>query len=383
MAPPGPPPRQSPLGAFFAGFGKFVAALTTLVNLVVLLFFVGLLLFFFTKFGKTESGLGERFLAGKASSSNKIAVIRINGVLFEGLNGYAFRQIETAAKDDQVKAIVLRINSPGGTITASDHLHKQLNDLRNGTHPRYPGPAKPIVVSMSSVAASGGYYIAMIKSTNKQDPATVILAEPTTITGSIGVYASFPNVAEWAKENGVTMNVIKAGDLKASGSLFKVMSKEETAVWQHLIDHAYLRFLEVITRARGLSTEKLQDDLVIKETVPIRQGARRKRQVVYKRYRADGGIFTAEQAVRYRLIDRIGYTSDAIEQAAKEASLGEDYRAVTYEPPPTLLGSLLGVQSSKPTWQFDATSLSSATAPRLWYLAPQHELAGMAAALGR
>jgi protease-4 len=365
------------------GLGKTVAALTTLVNLVVLLFFVGLLLFFFIKLGKTESKLGERFHAGKVSSSNKIAIIRIEGVLFEGLNGYAFQQIETAAKDDQVKAIVLRINSPGGTITASDHLHKQLNDLRNGTHPRYPGPAKPIVISMSSVAASGGYYIAMIKSTNKRDPATIILAEPTTITGSIGVYASFPNVAEWAKDNGVTMNVIKAGDLKASGSLFKEMSKEETEVWQNMIDHAYLRFLKVITQARGLSAEALQDDLVIKETVPIRQGVKRSRRVSYTRYRADGGIFTAEQAVRYHLIDRIGYTSDAIEEAAKEASLGEDFRAITYERPSTLLGSLLGVQSTKPAWQFDATNLSSATTPHLWYLAPQHGLAGMAAALGR
>jgi protease-4 len=375
-------PRRSRFVAFFTGLGRVVAALATLLNLVVLLFVLALLVFLFTNFGKTEGGLREHFYAGNARSPNKIAVIRIEGVLFEGLTGYAMNQIDAAAKDDEVKAIVLRINSPGGTVTASDDLHKRLNDLRNGTHPRYPGPAKPIVVSMGTLAASGGYYIAMIKSQTKGDKRTVVLAEPTSITGSIGVYASFPNVKEWADENGVQMNVIKAGDIKNSGSPFKEMTKEEKEVWQHYVDHSYLGFLNVIHQARGLSPTQMQEDIAIKETLPIRHGRLSQRQLNYKRYRADGGIFTADQALHFQLIDRIGYLSDAIDEAAGEAGINENYRGITYDRPRTFLGSLLGIEASKPSWQFDAESFSAAAAPRLWYLAPRHELSGMLTALG-
>src|SRR5262249_19218482 len=129
-----PAPRRSRFVAFFTGLGRMLAALTTLVHLVVLLFVLALLAFLFTNLGKTEGGLKEHFYAGNPSSLNKIAVIRIDGVLFEGLTGYALSQIDAAAKVDQVKAIVLRITSPGGTSTASDDLDNRPNDLRSGTH---------------------------------------------------------------------------------------------------------------------------------------------------------------------------------------------------------------------------------------------------------
>jgi protease-4 len=386
LLPPGAyaPGSPSRFVRFFTGLGRVVAALATLVNLVVLLFVLGLLLALFTNIGKTEGGLRERFYAGNDKAQDKIAVIRIEGVLFEGLTDYAINQIDAAAKDDRVKAVVVRITSPGGTITASDNLHKRLNDLRNGKPKiRYPGKAKPIVVSMGSVAASGGYYIAMIRSEDKKDRPTVVLAEPATVTGSIGVYASFPNIKGLAEDYKVKMNVIKAGDIKTSGSPFRDMTPEEQQVWQHMVDDAYLRFLGVITQARGLSKEKLQEDVVIKETVPIRAGKEREKHLHYTRYRADGGIFMAEQAVKYGLIDRIGYLPDAVQEAAKQAGLAEDYKAVTYDRPRTFLGSLLGIQASKPSWQLDADSFASAAAPRLWYLAPQHELTGLLTALGR
>jgi protease-4 len=379
IAPPPQPPRRSSLGAFFGGLGRVVSGLSTLLNLLLLVFVISLLVVLFTGLGKTDAGLSERFYGGNKSSANKIAVVRVEGVLFEGFTDYALHQIEAAAQDTSVKAVVLRIVSPGGTITASDTLHQRLNDLRNGTHPRHPGPPKPIVVSMGSVAASGGYYIAMIKG----DRPTVILAEPTTVTGSIGVYASFPNVAKFASDYGIKWETVKAGDIKTSGSPFHDMTKEERQVWEHMVDHAYLRFLSVIGEARPLSKEKLQEDIDIQETVPIRQGKERIQHVQYTRYRADGGIYTADQAVKYGLVDRIGYLQDALKEAADEAGLGDDYRAITYDKPRTLLGSLLGIDVAAPGLRLGADGLAAATAPRLWLLAPQHELAGVLTALGR
>jgi protease-4 len=374
------PPRPSALRAFFSWLGRLIQGLTTLVNLLFLLLILVLLLALFTGVGKTEDRLRERFEAGTRTAQDKVAVVRIEGVLLEGLIGYYLKQIETAAADDHVKAVVVRINSPGGSVTASEELLKRLNDLRSGHTPRQPGPPKPIVVSMASIAASGGYYIAMIKS----KPATVIFAEPTTITGSIGVYISLPNIKKLIDKWGVEVHTIKAGDLKAGGSPFSTFETKEREVVQHLVDHSYLRFLEVVEQGRGprLSPDKLQEDIVIRETLPIRAGKERVRKVDYTRYLADGGIYTADQAQKYHLVDKIGYLSDAIEEAARQAQLTE-YKAISYARPPNLLGALLGVRADKPPLQLDAEHLAGAATPRLWYLAPQHEMAGLLTVLGR
>src|SRR5262249_11470813 len=149
---------------------------------------------------------------------------------------------EAAASDSHVKAVVLRINSPGGTITGSDDLHRRLTELRDGTNPRQKGGKKPLVVSMGSLAASGGYYVAM--------PAEDIAAERTTITGSIGVYAAFPNISGFAKEHKFGMNVVKAGAIKDSGSMFKDMTAQERQLWQDMVDHAYKQFTQVVEQGR-------------------------------------------------------------------------------------------------------------------------------------
>jgi protease IV len=378
--PPNHAPRPSALRTFFSWLGRLIQGLTTLVNLVVLLLVLGMLLALFGSFGKTESRLREHFEAGTRSARDKIAVVRIEGVLFEGLMGYALKQIEAAATDDHVKAVVVRINSPGGSVTASEELLKRLNDLRSGHNARQPGAAKPVVVSMASIAASGGYYIAMIKG----QPATVIFAEPTTITGSIGVYVSLPNVKKLIDKWGVEFHTIKAGDLKAGGSPFLPLEDKEREVFQHMVDYSYLRFLDVVEQGRGprLTRDKLQEDIVIRETLPVRAGKERVRKVNYTRYLADGGIYTAEQARKYHLVDKIGYLTDAIEEAARLANL-TDYQAITYARPATLLGALLGAREEKPPVQVDADHLANVAAPRLWYLAPQHEMAGLLTVLGR
>src|SRR5206468_2403943 len=137
----------------------------------------------------SHSPLTERLYSGSASAKDKIAIISLDGVIAEGLLGFVHKQIDQAAKDNSVKAVVLRINSPGGSITASDDLHRRLIELRDGNKARKT-TGRPLVVSMASLAASGGYYVAM--------PAQTLVAERTTLTGSIGVYASFPNVKKLA-----------------------------------------------------------------------------------------------------------------------------------------------------------------------------------------
>ena len=133
-------------------------------------------------FGSSQR-LQEHYHGGKRASPNKIAIVKVDGAIMEGMLSYAHKEIEEAAGDDKVKAVVLRINSPGGSISASDDLFRRLVNLREGKTPGHLSPKKPLIVSMASLTASGGYYIAMA--------GEQLLAERTTLTGSIGVYAAF------------------------------------------------------------------------------------------------------------------------------------------------------------------------------------------------
>lgn len=335
------------------------------VNLLILLLVAKLFLW---GSSLTEEGsLHERHYSGRRLSADKVAVVRVDGVLMEGMTTFARRQIEQAAADDAVKAVVVRIDSPGGTITASDDLFRRLTELRDGSEARGTKPKK-VVASMGSVAASGGYYIAMA--------APQVLAERSTLTGSIGVYAAFPNVAELATRYGVKMNVIKAGRVKDSGSMFHEMTPAERQVWQDMVDHAYQQFLDTVRQGRG---ERLKHSLV--EDIPARSGsASAGGTPMFTRQLADGGIFTADKAKEYGLVDQVGYLDDAVAAAARAAGLGEDARAITYE---RSQSPLLGLLLSDPTARLRATDglrLARAVQPRLWYLAPECDLAGILAA---
>jgi protease-4 len=219
-----------------------------------------------------------------------------------------------------------------------------------------------------------------------------VMAEKTTITGSIGVYAAFPNIAHLADKHGVRLNVIKAGDIKDSGSMFHPMTAQERELWQGLVDNAYARFLEVVEEGRPNLKGKLREPIPEEskeivdrdaEGMVILDAAGKEMKVPFRRYRADGGIFTAQQAENYGLIDSIGYLPDAIQKAKEVAKLGDDYKAVTYEKQPSLFGSLLGGQAPRGAAALDPQKLAAAAEPRLWFLAPQSELAGVLAAMGR
>lgn len=369
--PPPPPPRG---GSSVLGVAFTLSVLLNLFLLVAggLLLVVGLVI----AAGSGEIALQEKFHSGKTSGHDKIAIIRIEGVILEGTLGFAHKQIDTAGQDSSVKAIVVRIDSPGGSITASDDLYKRLVDLRDGNPERKIDAKKTLVVSMGGIAASGGYYVAM--------PAQTLVAERTTTTGSIGVYAAIPNLADLANKYGVKVNIIKDGEVKASGSLFKKLRPEDRRLWQDSVDHAFAQFLHVVEEGRPALKGKLREVVIDKEMKGKGDDDDKEESFHYVRRRADGGIFTADEALKYGLIDKIGYLDDAIKEAKQAAGIGDDYKAVTYERPFSVAELLSGASTSQQSAaSFDPKRLASGATPRLWYLAPGAEVAGLLSASGQ
>jgi protease-4 len=356
--------------------GCFIPALL-LVSLLVNLVFCGLA--FWPVAEEDEPKVIETHLYGSKTAAAKIAVVRVEGALVEGLDSHFLRQIDKAGGDEAVKAVVVRIDSPGGTVGSSEAIHRELSRLRNGQHPRHPGrKGKALVASMGSIAASGGYYIAM--------PAEKVFAEKGTLTGSIGVYAALPNVSKLAEDNGVRLELIKAGDIKGSGSMFHPISPAERQPWQDMVDHAYDQFLDVVAKGRpNLTKEQFRTEVIVRKMASLYDDKGnvvtengKPKQVEVTRVRADGGTFTAAEAKQFGLIDDIGLLEDAVAAAAVSAGVS-DYRVITYQREPTFLGELLGIRARKPDG-LDVGGLSAGFRPRLWYLASGHELSGIAAA---
>ncbi len=214
-------------------------------------------------------GLSEKLLTGQ----NDIAVIDIEGVLTKSKP--VIERLLRLKKDENIKAIVLRINSPGGGVGPAQEIYTELLKLRN---------KKKIIASMESVAASGGYYIACA--------AHKIVANPGTITGSIGVIIEFANIEELLGKVGLKSVVIKSGKYKDILSPTRTMTPEDRALIQGVIDSVHNQFIEAVANGRNLPKEK-----VIKI--------------------ADGRIFSGEQAQALGLVDQLGNFQDAIDTAAK------------------------------------------------------------------
>jgi protease-4 len=365
--PPAPPPSSGGfpiLGCFFAI--SFV--LNILLGVLLLIACMG----FFFRAGSSDASSGtvtERHHSGKRTASDKVAIVALDGPILDGIHGQLEREIDRAAEDDHVKAVVFRVNSPGGSITASDDIMRRLRELRDGDKDKGRSP-KPLIVSMGGVAASGGYYVSM--------PGQFIFAEPTTITGSIGVYYSVPNLTKFGENHGVGFKTIKAGKLKAIGAMFRDMTKEEEEVMQDMVDDAYVRFLDVVKTGRPkLTREKMLERFDVKPLNPDPEAAkamgRDPNPKPYTRYRADGAIFTAKLALEKQLIDKIGSLDDAIAKAAQQANLSE-FRAVKYRRLPLLAELLLNSRAPE-TSKLSLGQLQPMLTPRLWYLTPGYEAA--------
>ena len=210
-------------------------------------------------------------------SGDKIAVIEINGVIIDSKD--ALEEIKAVYKNDKVKGVVVRINSPGGGVAPSQEIYAELRRL---------AAIKPVVASLSSVAASGGYYIAAA--------ADKIVANPGTLTGSIGVIMDFSNMQGLFEKIGLKNHVIKSGKYKDIGSPNRDMTLDERKLLQNVIDNVYNQFVLAIVEGRGLEKEAV------------------------KKF-ADGRIFSGEQALELKLVDSLGSITDAIELTAKIAGI--------------------------------------------------------------
>lgn len=242
----------------------------------------------------TLSTLEEVTLEGEGL--HKIVVVPIQGVIDDapaesldvfGTSTFSLslieRALKQAEKDDAVKALILKVNSPGGSVVASDTLYRAI--LRFKEH-----SGKPVVVSMGSVAASGGYYISLA--------ADKIIAYPDTLTGSIGVIMTLPNYGALAKTIGYEEVVFKSGPLKDMGDPLQPVTEEARRAFQSIIDDTFAHFVSLVSDRRHMSLEEVMN-------------------------KATGAVYTGSQALRLGLIDDLGDFERAVIEAKSLAKLDE------------------------------------------------------------
>ena len=243
--------------------------------------------------------------------ADKIALIEVEGMLANARVGGIFQaqenklslftqELEMAEKDPKVKAVVLRVNSPGGTVTCSDTMYQMIKRFREKTH-------KPVIASAQEVMASGAYYV----STACDD----IVAQPTSVVGSIGVIFELFEVDQGLAKLGISSNPIKSKPHKDIGSPFRPMTDDERAILQATVDEYYKRFIGVVQAKCHIE----DPDILAKAT--------------------DGRVFSGEDALKIGLIDKVGLLQDAIDMA-KEKSNAKNASVVMYKRPYGYSGSI-------------------------------------------
>ncbi len=266
----------------------------------------------------------EHLISGGTDSEDKVAVIRLDGIItsqgeghmnHDGMVGDIKEQLRVATEDEAVKAVILKIDSPGGEVLASDEIYRAVRAVRDGK------TKKPVICSMGSLAASGGYYAAM--------GADWIIADNLTLTGSIGVIMQTLNYKDLFGKVGLRSFVFKSGKFKDILNGSRDPSPEEMDLVQNLVMETYDQFLEIVAKERKLDPQALREGL------------------------ADGRILSGKQAIAAKLVDQVGSFQDAIDKAKRLAGI-QNARVIDYEVPFDL-GSLLGlfVKSSVPKLQID------------------------------
>ncbi len=248
---------------------------------------------------RTSSAIAPVYVSGPLSG-DAIAIIDVNGQIvsgdtgdFNGLGGTALaasgnivRAIKAAAKDPSVKAILLKVDSPGGSVLASDEIYHALKVS-----------GKPVVAYMGSLAASGGYYVSMA--------ASHVMAHPDTLTGSIGVISEFLNYEGLYEKVGLKSKIIKSAENKDFGAPSVPFTVNDEKLWQALIDETYESFVGIVAANRKMSTEDVKK-------------------------LADGRIYTGRQALAVKLVDELGYSDDAIAKAAALGGIKGEPRVVRF-----------------------------------------------------
>ncbi len=272
------------------------------------------------------------------SFGDAVAIIRVEGVIqagespadiFGGTAEGAYsdrivRQLKHADADSDVKAIVLRVDSPGGGVVASDEIYEQVAQM-----------TKPVIVSMGTMAASGGYYVSV--------PADEIWANRHTLTGSIGVIIQFVNIQGFAEEYGIEATTISSGANKDTGSLFRGLRPEEEAIWQAIIDQSYDVFVQIIADGRNL------DKAAVREL-------------------ADGRVYTGQQALDLELVDNLGNLSQVVQRAAELGEIDGRPRVIDYGTYAPLFGGVWGTFNRPSPAQELQKLLHLDVSPGLMYL---------------
>ncbi len=243
------------------------------------------LLFFAFMYGTARFGA----VGGAFRSGEQIALIRIDGVILD--SEPTTDLLRRYRKDEGVKAVLLRIDSPGGGVVPSQEIYDEVRALKG---------VKKVVTSMGTVAASGGYYIA--------SASDKIIANPGTLTGSIGVIMEMPNVEALLEKVGVESVVIKSGKNKDVGSPFRKMEPEERALLQEVLDDVHAQFIDAVAEGRALDPEAV-------------------------RLLADGRIFTGRQAMALGLVDELGSLQDAIQTTAEMVGIQGEPDVIESEEP--------------------------------------------------
>ncbi|MDK2927406.1 MAG: protease [Bacillota bacterium] len=277
--------------------------------------------------------------AARAVGSRAVGLIYVDGVITGGESAAGFfgastgsdsvlAQLKEAREDPGVKAVVLRINSPGGSAPAAQEIGDEIERLRKA--------GKLVVASMGDVAASGGYWIAAMSDR--------IIAEPATLTGSIGVIMQLTNMQNFYGKIGFSYETFKSGPHKDMGSSVRPVSPEERAIFQSMIDDIYGQFINVVAQGRNMPVERV-------------------------RAIADGRVFTGRQAKTAGLVDELGNFNYALDRAATLAGLGKDYEVREFgklTPIERLLNQLAGAASLR--LPFAAGSVPAAPGPAGLYL---------------
>jgi protease-4 len=319
--PDAPKPRRRPWRIFL----WIVLAMSIIANFFLLVMLIVAAVVFATgqKDFFSETAIRE------GSFGNKIAIVNLQGIINGNLSDDIHRQIRMAADDNSVKAVIVRTKTPGGTVAASDRIHHEITMFRNETD-------KPVVAFMQAVAASGGYYTSVA--------CDKIIAEPTVITGSIGVMSNHFVVKELFEDKlGISSVVVKSGPRKNWPSMFEETTPEQKQyVMDKLIAPAYERFVDLVNDGRGMLSR-----LEVREL-------------------ADGSIYGAPEALEKHLIDEIGYLDEAIALAESLAGI-ENAQVIEYERPFTF-SSIMFSANSKSIWKMDRNTLREMAVPQLMYL---------------
>lgn len=261
-----PQPKASNSGRWF--WGIFISLI------VIAILFAGISFLFLAKTLSTSDRYYE--LSGKGSG--KVAVVDLDYTIYSSES--IVRQFKKYGEDKSIKGIILRVNTPGGGVAASQEIYQIIKNTRDA--------GKPVIVSISSLGASGGYYAAC--------GGSIIVADPGSLVGSIGVIINLMNFRHLAEKIGVSQTIIKSGELKDAGNPLREVNEKDLEYFQSIVDDSFDQFLEVVARERKMDKEKL------------------------KEY-ATGRVFTGRQAKDIGLVDSLGTYEDAVRIAARMSGI--------------------------------------------------------------